>query len=220
MNIILTIILIIIPFDIVFTYGMMNDLQFCSKSDGAESTSENRQDQNTISIEVYPKEYILASSGNIAPIDWKGSINTTSDHKQAKSSFFSHSNQEPEEIKWNLLTDIEYELKFMPSMDTEMYVPIFTQAVKMLDGKEVIIEGYVIPFDMDEEEEILSLSANPYAACFFCGKASPASVMSLYLKEKRKRYYTDDFKKFKGTLHLNYDDPYEFYYILKDAEEI
>ena len=40
------------------------------------------------------------------------------------------------------------------------------------------------------------------------------------MKKNKKTYKIDDFKKFKGTLHLNYDDPNEFYYILKDAEEL
>ena len=65
----------------------------------------------------------------------------------------------------------------------------------------------------------MSLSYNPYASCFFCGKASPASVMSMYLKDEDVRYKMDDFKTFRGTLHLNYDDPNEFYYILRDARE-
>ena len=43
--------------------------------------------------------------------------------------------------------------------------------------------------------------------------------MTMYFKEKGSRYKMDDFKKFKGILHLNQDDPNEFYYILKDAEE-
>ena len=43
--------------------------------------------------------------------------------------------------------------------------------------------------------------------------------MNLYLKDQRKRYRMDEFVKFKGTLHLNSDDPNEFYYILRNAVE-
>lgn len=124
----------------------------------------------------------------------------------------------PIELDWKVLMNIEYKLKYFEQVDAEMYAPVFGNAVKSLDGKEVIIEGFVIP--LDQEGEILSLSFNPYASCFFCGKASPASVVSMYLKNKSKRYYVDDFRKFKGTLHLNFDDPNEFYYILRNAKEV
>jgi hypothetical protein len=99
----------------------------------------------------------------------------------------------------------------------KIYAPVFPDGLKAIDGKQVIIEGFVIPFD--EKGDILALSANPYAACFFCGKASPASVLSLYVK-KKKRYKMDDFRKFKGVLHLNADDPEEYYYILRNAVPI
>lgn len=125
---------------------------------------------------------------------------------------------DPIEIDWQVLINIDYELRYFKELDMEMYDPVFSKAVEALDGKEVIIEGYIIPFEV--EEELLTLSLNPYASCFFCGNASPASVISLYLKEKGQRYKTDDFKKFRGTLYLNYDDPNEFYYILRDAEEV
>lgn len=120
-------------------------------------------------------------------------------------------------LDWQDLMDIKYRLKYFAEIDLKIYSPVFSNAVKKLDKKEVIIEGFVIPFD--EEEELLSLSMNPFAACFFCGNASPASVISLYLKDTKKRYKVDDYKKFRGILHLNQDDPNEFYYILKEARE-
>jgi len=129
----------------------------------------------------------------------------------------SSSLAEPIKLDWQVLMDIEYRLKYFSEIEMEMYAPVFSKAVEALHEKEVIIEGFVIPFD--EEENLISLSYNPYSSCFFCGKGSPASVISMYLKNKRKRYKTDDFIKFRGTLYLNQDDPNEFYYILRDAIE-
>ena len=125
---------------------------------------------------------------------------------------------EPIEIDWEQLINIDYQLKYFSQVDMEIYAPIFPDNIKVLDGKEVIIKGFVLP--IDQELEILALSANPYASCFFCGQASPASVISMYLKDEKKRYKMDDFKKFSGYLHLNADDPEQFYYILKEAEEL
>ena len=134
------------------------------------------------------------------------------------SNVEDNSDQEPIRVNWDVLMDIEYKLKHFEEIGMEIYAPDFMKAQKELDGKEVIIEGYVIPFD--EDGGSLTLSHFPFAACFFCGNASPASVISMYLRNEKKRYKIDDFKKFRGTLHLNYDDPYEFYYILRDAREI
>lgn len=145
----------------------------------------------------------------------------TDEVSSLKSQFVKYAatspTSEPIKVDWRVLIDIDYKLKYFDELDMEMYSPVFTEAVEKLHGKEVIIQGYVIPFD--EEEELLSLSFNPYASCFFCGKASPASVISMYLKDERKRYKMDDFKKFRGTLYLNHNDPNEFYYILRDAAE-
>ncbi|MEO0473409.1 MAG: hypothetical protein AAF206_27605 [Bacteroidota bacterium] len=124
----------------------------------------------------------------------------------------------PIKIEWNVLMDIQYQLKYFKAIDMEMYAPIFSEDVKALNGREILIEGFVIP--LGHVGDTLSLSYNPYASCFFCGKASPASVMSMYFKEKPKRYKMDAFRTFKGRLSLNRDDPNEFYYILHDAEDV
>ena len=149
-------------------------------------------------------------------MDWVIAQEEESD--PSDNQFVNYSSEKPLEIKWETLMNIQYRLKYFSQIDMEMYAPVFPEEVEALHEKEVIIEGFVIPFEA--EEEILSLSYFPYASCFFCGKASPASVISMYMKKNKKTYKIDDFKKFKGTLHLNYDDPNEFYYILKDAEEL
>ena len=126
--------------------------------------------------------------------------------------------QEPIRVEWADLESIEYQMRYFKSYDVDMNTPVFDEKQKALDGKRIIITGFVIP--LEENTELLSLSANPYASCFFCGNASPASVMSLYMKDSGKRYMVDDFKTFTGTLRLNYDNPDEFIYYLENAEEV
>ncbi|MEM6344383.1 MAG: hypothetical protein AAF927_10910 [Bacteroidota bacterium] len=123
----------------------------------------------------------------------------------------------PINLDWRVLMDIRYESKYFPELEMDMYAPVFSEEVNALDKKEVLIEGFVIP--LDQKGKMVALSFNPYASCFFCGEASPASVISLYLKNTRKRYKIDDFVQFRGVLHLNHDNPDEFYYILRNAEE-
>ncbi len=127
------------------------------------------------------------------------------------------STSSPIEIDWKVLMDIDFKLRYFEEIEMDLYAPVFSKAVEALHGKEIIIEGFVIP--LDQKGDLMPLSCNPYASCFFCGKASPASIISMYLKKKRKRYKLDDFKKFRGTLYLNHDDPNEFCYILRDAIE-
>lgn len=123
--------------------------------------------------------------------------------------------EEPVTIDWGILQNIKFDLKYVPELEISMYTPLFSEEVKALDGKEVIIEGYIIP--MYEEGNEVALSANPYASCFFCGQAGPASVMSIFLQKKAGRFKLDDIRKFRGILKLNYDNPDEFYYSLQNA---
>lgn len=121
----------------------------------------------------------------------------------------------PIEVEWKLLMDIQYRLKHFAAIEMEMFAPVFSDAVEALGGKEVIIKGYVIPFD--EKGELLALSVGPFSSCFFCGKASPASVISVHLRDKGQHYTVDELRGFRGVLRLNQSDPNEFYYILENA---
>lgn len=122
---------------------------------------------------------------------------------------------DPPKLSWKTLEGIGFEQKMLKDRNEEFLFPKFTKQIESLQGKTVDVEGYVIPFDKTGAE--VALSANPYAACFFCGKAGPASVMIVKLKVKNNKLRTDMYKTFRGKLKLNYDDPDEFYYILEDA---
>ncbi len=126
------------------------------------------------------------------------------------------SNAPPIVLTWETLVNIEYRSEYFEEMGMELYSPVFTKALEELDGKLVEITGYVIPV-VDDGSEI-ALSQNPYAACFFCGKASPASVMTVSFVKPNRRLRTDDYETFSGRMKLNYDDPNQFYYILEEAE--
>ncbi|MEM6770352.1 MAG: DUF3299 domain-containing protein [Bacteroidota bacterium] len=130
----------------------------------------------------------------------------------------SAANNEPIPIPWTLLTSTTFELTYNEKIDVEAYAPKFPEVLERLNGELVEIKGYVIPYD--ESQEAVALSANPYAACFFCGKASPASILTLRFAKPGKRYKVDAYLSFRGRLRLNYDDPDEFYFVLDDAVEL
>lgn len=118
-------------------------------------------------------------------------------------------------LQWKTMEGIGFTEKYVKDLEETFKFPVFTSYIKSLNGKTVEVEGYLIPFDKSGKE--VALSANPYAACFFCGKAGPASIMILKLKIPNTKLKTDMYKTVTGRLKLNFDDPEEFYYILEDA---
>lgn len=122
------------------------------------------------------------------------------------------------DLTWKSLQAIHYAREYFDDFGMEVYIPAFPNDIKALDGQKIEVQGFTIPFD--GEEAFVALSATPFANCFFCGKGSPASVISLYLEDPEKVYKVDDFKRFEGRLRLNHDDPEEFYYVLEDAREV
>lgn len=121
-------------------------------------------------------------------------------------------------IDWKFLSHVDYEDKYYPELEAWYLEPIFDESILALDGKRVIIKGYIIP--LDAEGGVFALSAYPFSSCFFCGGAGPESVMSLKFKSKPKKYSTDDVLMFTGTLKLNTTDFEDFNYILQEVEEI
>ena len=208
-------------FAMVFTQDKIcQHLGFGQAKHHGASSSKTQKVKLVADNESYEDDYFVNDSlyrWDEKNYDWV-TTNMGTDELQVPLSNISELDsdlQEPIQIDWELLVDINYRLRYFNKINMEMYAPVFSDAIKKLNGKEVIIEGFVFPFD--EEGDLLSLSRNPYASCFFCGKASPASVMSMYLKKDNKRYKIDDFKKFRGTLQLNQNDTDEFYYIMKNA---
>lgn len=124
----------------------------------------------------------------------------------------------PMTLDWEVLMNILYQSRYYPELDMSIFAPVFGQQQKQLNGRTIEIEGFIIP--IDEEESLWALSAYPIASCFFCGQASPASVVSVYLNEEpsRGQYKTGDKVLLRGTLRLNHDDPAELYYLVKEAE--
>lgn len=115
---------------------------------------------------------------------------------------------------WKDLSEVSYTI----SEDEygELYVPEFSAKIKSLEGKEVMADGYIIPFEGMFKPEHIILSSLPLAECFFCGSGGPETVMEVMLKKPVK--YTAKRVKVKGKLTLNAKDPEKLMYILQDGE--
>ena len=122
-------------------------------------------------------------------------------------------------IDWKLLSMVDFEETFNDELQAYIPFPNFHPPVLALDGKTIVIKGFIIPLEETEQESILVLSANPFSTCFFCGGAGPETVMDIKLKAGAQRdFTTDEQVAFKGRLKLNDEDLYYLNYILEEAE--
>ena len=121
-------------------------------------------------------------------------------------------------IDWEMLSDVTFEDEYNEEVQAYVPYPTFGATLRAIEGREVQIEGYIIPLEETGDETILVLSAQPYSSCFFCGGAGPESVMDIKLKKgERRKFTTDDRMAFKGRLRLNDSDLYYLNYILEEA---
>jgi hypothetical protein len=114
---------------------------------------------------------------------------------------------------WKNLSEVTYKI----SKDNfgELYVPVFSENIKKIEGKVVEADGYIIPFEGMFKPNHIILSSLPLAECFFCGSGGPETVMEVMLTKSIK--YTSKRVKVRGKLTLNANDPEKLMYILKEA---
>lgn len=119
-----------------------------------------------------------------------------------------------EQNVWRNLSEVSY--KISEDNFGELYVPVFSEKVKDLEGKMVEADGYIIPFEGMFKPEHIILSSLPLAECFFCGSGGPETVMEVMLTDPIK--YTSKRVRVRGKLTLNSNDPEKLMYILTDAQ--
>ena len=81
-------------------------------------------------------------------------------------------------------------------------MPSFPEDLKALAGKDISLEGYFLPIDVEGDQYII-LSKFPYSQCFFCGGAGPESIAEVYFKGKREKFTADQYIRIRGKLKLN-----------------
>ncbi|MCZ2102717.1 MAG: hypothetical protein LC107_14405 [Chitinophagales bacterium] len=123
-------------------------------------------------------------------------------------------------LSWSKLLNIEFEDVFVDSLEMETQLPLFNDTIKALDGKMVQVEGFFVPVSETGDENIVILSAFPYAQCFFCGKAGVESIIDVIKPKYLPAQKLDAKIKLKGKLRLNREDFDFLIYILDDAELI
>lgn len=119
-------------------------------------------------------------------------------------------------LVWPKLYDIKFEKK--KDKLGEYDKPVFSAAAKSLNGKQVTLPGYMIPFDTGSKGTNFMFSSMPINACFFCGVGGPESVVQVTMKQPLT--FHDKPIEIKGILRLNDQDPDKMIYILEQGEFI
>jgi len=119
---------------------------------------------------------------------------------------------------WKTLSKITYTKEYNELLGFKIDMPVFSEEVKALSGKEVEMRGYIIPTEGYKSHTEFIFSAFPYNLCFFCGGAGPETVIEVTSLKPIK--YTADPIVIKGRLVLNDDDVNRLMYALEDAQEI
>jgi len=124
-------------------------------------------------------------------------------------------NLKKDTVTWQILNELEYKEAPHEVYGT-VYLPTFSKAIKKLAHKQVIIRGYLVPVD----KTTWALSKNTYAACFFCGKAGPETVIGLKFKGDPGKLKMDANALITGKFILNGNDVDDWMYSLEDVEII
>lgn len=116
---------------------------------------------------------------------------------------------------WKKLADVTYKKEYDELLGFKVDVPVFSQEIRGLAGKEITIKGYIVPVEGYKSHKEFVFSAYPYNMCFFCGGAGPETVMEVAADEPIK--YTTEPIIIKGKLQLNDSDVNRLMYILTNA---
>ncbi|MFT5164902.1 MAG: hypothetical protein ACI8P3_000125 [Saprospiraceae bacterium] len=131
------------------------------------------------------------------------------------SALFAQNDSQGNTSVWKTLGKITFKKEYDEIMGFKVDIPVFSQEVQSLEGKEVIIKGYIIPVEDYGGQLEFIFSAFPYNMCFFCGGAGPETVMKVSADEEIP--YTAEAILIKGKLVLNSTDRNELMYALENA---
>ncbi|MBI5914343.1 MAG: DUF3299 domain-containing protein [Bacteroidetes bacterium] len=123
-----------------------------------------------------------------------------------------------QEHMWKTLGKITYKKEYDEMLGFKVDVPVFSNDVQKLEGREITIRGYIIPVEGYKSHKEFILSAYPYSMCFFCGGAGPETVMEV--KGKSAVAFTAEPITIKGELHLNSTDINKLMYSLTNAVKV
>lgn len=119
---------------------------------------------------------------------------------------------------WSLFAKTKFDAKYNEKSGEYFLMPTFSEDLKALAGKEISLEGYYLPIDVEGGAYVI-ISKFPYSQCFFCGGAGPESIAEVYFKDSKK-FEADQYIRIKGKLKLNGGDVDHGNFMIEGAELI
>jgi hypothetical protein len=119
---------------------------------------------------------------------------------------------------WALFAKTKFDAKYNEKAGEYFLMPTFSEDLRALEGKEISLEGYYLPIDVEGGQYVI-ISKFPYSQCFFCGGAGPESIAEVYLKKPMK-FEADQYVRIKGRLKLNGGDVDHGNFMVENAELI
>lgn len=118
---------------------------------------------------------------------------------------------------WKTLGMIEKVSTYDESMGMQIDDITVGMVPKAYQGKEIEIDGYIIPLTGKVSQNHFMLSLYPANMCFFCGAAGPETAMQVFMANDKKVKFSDNKIKVKGVLRINEQSSNGLLYTLEDA---
>ncbi len=117
---------------------------------------------------------------------------------------------------WSLFAKTKFDPKYYEKIGEYLFYPTFPPDLKALEGKDITVEGYYVPFAPEDGVYII-ISKFPMSQCFFCGGAGPESIAEVNFAKPQSKFQVDDLITVKGKLKLNTDNVDHVNFILEQA---
>ena len=117
---------------------------------------------------------------------------------------------------WDTFAKTKFEPKYYEKLGEYLFYPSFPADLKALEGKEITMQGFYVPFAPEDGDYII-ISKYPMSQCFFCGGGGPESIAEVNFVKAPSKFQVDDLITVKGKLKLNADNVDHVNFILTDA---
>ena len=118
-----------------------------------------------------------------------------------------------EQNYWQVLAEVRFS-KTLDANGHEIDIPVFSARLQSYHGKEIMLEGYLIPLSETGAASYM-FSKLPFNVCYFCGGAGPETVVEL--QTSKPIDFTSKRIACRGILLLNSKDPDHHIFILQNA---
>lgn len=118
---------------------------------------------------------------------------------------------------WKTLGMIEKVSRYDESIGMQIDDITVGMIPKAYQGKEIEIDGYIIPLTGKVSQNHFMLSLYPANMCFFCGAAGPETAMQVFMSNDKKVKYSDNKIRLKGVLRINEQSANGLLYTLEEA---